>query len=172
MQTVIETLVHPTAERIVAAALARGDVNLSIELTQAVTPADFATPLFGVICEAVTRVVMGVEPLDHEAICAEARDIVRERKLKVNVTKEFLQGLESEDIARAKPYANTVKRYAWLRQAPSGFAAKSPPREGRAGSGFGASPLHPQGRYAAAASLAEPLQAGEPAPTSYWIVTT
>lgn len=120
MQTPIsEELIHPTAERIVAAALARGNVNLAIELTQAVSGSDFATPLFGVICDAVNTVVMGVEPLDHEAIVAAAREIVRERKLKVNVTREFLVGLQSEDIARAKPYAHTVKRYAWLRQAQS-----------------------------------------------------
>lgn len=117
MSTPTNELIHPTAERIVTAALARGDVNLAIELTQAVTPADFATPLFSVICEAVGHVVMGVEPLDNEAIIAAARDIARERKLKVNVTREFLQGLEGEDIARAKPYAYTVRRYAWLRSA-------------------------------------------------------
>lgn len=113
----INELIHPTAERVVIAGLTRGDVSLAIELGQAVEHTDFATPLYSVICEAVSRVVMGVEPLDTEAIVAQAREIVRERKAKVNVTHEFVSGLQGEDIARALPYAHTVKRYAWLRQA-------------------------------------------------------
>lgn len=80
-------------------------------------PACFESPIWQVVCEAVHHVTMGVEPLDAPAIVSAARIIARERKLQVNVTEELISGLAHVDTARAMPYAATVARYAWLRQA-------------------------------------------------------
>lgn len=105
---------HPTAEQIVIAAMCRNE-TFAIDLHD-FDPANFEAPIWQVVCEAVHQVVMGVEPLDPQAIVSAARSIARDRKLQVNVTEEIINGLAHVDTARARPYAATVARYAWLRQ--------------------------------------------------------
>lgn len=95
----------------------RVDTNAAIDLAQLLNPQDFYDQRNAVIFEAISRVLMGVEPVDTSGILAECRGILRERKLKHYIDAEYIEGLASGDTRRATMYANLVKRLGWLRQA-------------------------------------------------------
>lgn len=108
-------LIHPTAERTVAAAIAKGN-DESTELLSIVTTSDFSNQTLQVIVEASKRLLLGIEPMDAQAILAEARAFMKETKLTVPMTEPIIAELIKLDTRRAPAYAHTVKRYAWLRQ--------------------------------------------------------
>lgn len=95
----------------------RTDTNAAIELVQTLTPADFHDERHGIIFEAISNVLMGVEPIDTAGILAECRGMLRDRKLKHFIDAEFIESLQAGDTRRAVMYANMVKRLSWLRQA-------------------------------------------------------
>jgi replicative DNA helicase len=95
----------------------RLDVGAAIDLAQTLTPTDFYDGRNAVVFEAISTLLMGVEPVDTSAILAECRSILRERKLKHYLDAEYIEGLVGGDIRRAPMYANAVKRLGWLRQA-------------------------------------------------------
>ena len=109
-----EKYIHPTAERTVAAAILAGDERAA-EVLKITTPTDYSSPQLRVIVEAVSRLMNGVEPIDTAAIVTECKALVKEQKLRVAVTEEYVQELAKTPTGRAVPYANTVKRMAWLR---------------------------------------------------------
>lgn len=94
----------------------RVDTNAAIDLVQSLTPQDFYDPRNAIIFEAITRLLMGIEPVDTNGILAEVRGIQRERKTKHYIDPEYIEGLVGKDIRRASMYANMVKKLGWLRQ--------------------------------------------------------
>lgn len=94
----------------------RADINAAIDLTQTLTPNDFYDGRNAVIFEAITTLLMGVEPIDTSGILAECRSILRERKLKHYIDETYVESLVGGDVRRAAMYANVVKKLGWLRQ--------------------------------------------------------
>lgn len=109
-------LIHPTAERIAAAGLLRGD-TVSFELAQLLEPHEFSSVPLQVVVEATKRVLRGIEPVDTQSVLSTAREVMREWKISTGITEDFVRGLMLEDTARAEPYSHTVKRMAYLRAA-------------------------------------------------------
>lgn len=95
----------------------RLDVNAAIDLAQLLTPLDFYEPRHALVFEAITTLLLGIEPVDTAGIVAECRGLLRERKLKHYIDAEYVEALVGGDIRRASMYANQVKRLGWLRQA-------------------------------------------------------
>lgn len=95
----------------------RMDVGSAIDLAQLLNPQDFYDPRNSLVFEAISTLLMGVEPIDTTGILAECRSILRERKLKQYIDAEYIDNLVGSDIRRAPMYANMVKRLGWLRQA-------------------------------------------------------
>ncbi len=108
-------LVHPTAEATTLKALCSGEIAQAIALAEQLEESDYHDPRYQVIFAAVTNLLRGIEPLDTRSIVTECQAVVADRKLKLHVTAEFVESL-SGDLNRAVPYANTVKRMAWLRR--------------------------------------------------------
>ena len=115
-QTMSFDLTHPTAELSVLAGLC-GTGDLAIELSKTIDPLDFSSPVSQVIAEAAIRVLRGYEPMDALSLFAAARDIAAERKIKAAISQGMIDEIMQGDSGRSMAYANTVKRYAWLRQA-------------------------------------------------------
>lgn len=109
-------LVHPTAERCAAAAVLHGD-DTATQVLEIVSGDDFSSPQLALIVTAVQRLFHGVEPIDTQSIIVESRHIVKEKKMQVMLTESYLHELMKTDTRRAVPYATTVRRYSWLRQA-------------------------------------------------------
>lgn len=109
-----EKLIHPTAERTVAAAIVAADERAA-DLLKQTTPTDYSSSQLRVIVEAVKRLLNGVEPIDTAAIVTECKAIVKEEKLRVAVTADYIEELRQTPTGRAVAYAATVKRMAWLR---------------------------------------------------------
>lgn len=95
----------------------RTDTSAAIELAQLLTPGDFHDARNGLVFEAISTLLMGVEPIDTAGILAECRAMIRDRKLKHFIDEAFIEGLLGGDTRRAMMYANQVKRLGWLRQA-------------------------------------------------------
>lgn len=95
----------------------RLDTHTAIDLAQTLAPQDFYDTRRAVVFEAITTLLMGVEPLDTSGILAECTSILRERKLKQHIDEAYIESLEGGDSRRAAMYANTVKKLGWLRQA-------------------------------------------------------
>ncbi|MBK8773209.1 MAG: hypothetical protein IPM06_22640 [Rhizobiales bacterium] len=108
-------LTHPTAEITTLAAM-RADMDAAIFMADALCPQDYTDPRRQVIFQAIVNVVRGTEPLDDTAILAECAGVARDMRLDVHVDGGYLAGLEGDPL-RAKAYAVTVKRMAWLRNA-------------------------------------------------------
>lgn len=110
----IGELIHPTAERVAAAGLLRGD-ELSFQLAAQLEAREFSSPQLQVIVEATQRVLRGIEPVDTQSVMAMCGEVLKERKDYVAVTEDFVRGLMLEDSSRAEPYSHTVKRMAYFR---------------------------------------------------------
>lgn len=95
----------------------RTDLASAIDLAQLLNPQDFYDQRNAVVFEAISRLLMGVEPIDTAAVLAESHGIIRERKLKTFVDAQHIESLTAGDLRRAPMYANLVKRLGWLRQA-------------------------------------------------------
>lgn len=95
----------------------RVDTSMAVDLVQTLNPQDFYDTRNAVVFEAISRLLMGVEPIDTAGILAECRGIIRERKLKHFIDQAYIDGLVGADIRRAAMYGNMVKRLGWLRQA-------------------------------------------------------
>lgn len=106
---------HPTAEATTLAAM-RDDAELAVQLAEVLDMADYSTPQYQAIFEAIKRLATSMEPLDAHSIADESLRVAKEQKLKVTVTPEFVAAL-SGDSRRAAAYAATVKRRSWLRKA-------------------------------------------------------
>ena len=108
-------LIHPTAERIVAAAIAKAGDDTQQLLDTALSSDFTSTPLY-VVVESVRRLYTGVEPIDLAAIEVEATRYMKETNIKANINEQFLSELIATDTRRAPAYAHTVHKMAWLRQ--------------------------------------------------------
>lgn len=109
-------LIHPTAERVVAAAIAQAG-NDALDLINVVAPSDFSSTQLSVIVEATANLLSGVEPVDVQAIVTECRHLVKENGYKVTIAEDYVRELLKTDTRRAtRGYDQTVKRMAWLRQ--------------------------------------------------------
>jgi replicative DNA helicase len=108
--------VHPGAERTTAAAILAANEQ-SVELLKEVGPTDFSNVPLQIVVESCKRLLAGIEPVDTQAVLTEAKLVMKEWKVSVPVTEAFLNELGQTDTRRALPYAKTVKRYAWLRNA-------------------------------------------------------
>lgn len=95
----------------------RLDTNAAIELAQTLTAQDFCDPRRAVVFEAISALLMGVEPIDTNGILAEVRTVIREHKHKFQLDSEYIDSLTSGDIRRYAMYANIVKKLGWLRLA-------------------------------------------------------
>lgn len=109
-------LVHPTAEMTVLAAMRRGNTEDAIYMADNLHAADFFDPRRRIVFQAMVNVLRGTEPLDDTAILAECVQVARDMKLDIKLDDGYLAGLEGEPL-RARAYAATVKRMAWLRGA-------------------------------------------------------
>ena len=107
-------LTHPTAETTVLAAMRRGGMEDALYMADHLAAADFSDPRRRVVFQAMLNVLRGVEPLDDTAILAECVQVARDMRLDLRIDGGYLAGLEG-DTLRARPYAATVKRLAWLR---------------------------------------------------------
>jgi replicative DNA helicase len=99
----------------------RLDTSTAIDLVQLLNPQDFYDTRNAIVFEAISRLLMGVEPIDTAGILAEARGILRERKTTQYLDADYIDGLVGKDARRAAMYANMVKKLSWLRGA-SDFA--------------------------------------------------
>lgn len=108
-------LIHPTAEATTLAAM-RDDMTLAVSITQMLEPDYYSNPRHQVVFQAIRNLLQGIEPIDAAAITAECISIQAESKQPVNITLDFVTSLDG-DRQRAIPYANTVRRMAWLRGA-------------------------------------------------------
>jgi replicative DNA helicase len=108
--------VHPGAERTTAAAILAANEQ-SVELLKEVGPTDFSNVPLQIVVESCKRLLAGIEPVDTQAVLTEAKLVMKEWKVSAPVTEAFLNELWQTDTRRALPYAKTVKRYAWLRNA-------------------------------------------------------
>lgn len=113
-QQVLE-LTHPTAETTVLTAMRRGGVDDAVYLADTLNAADFADPRNRVVFQAMVNVLRGTEPLDDTAILAECPQVARDMRLDVKIDGGWLAGLDGDSL-RARAYAGTVKRLAYLRQ--------------------------------------------------------
>lgn len=109
-------LAHPTAETTVLAAMRRGNTEDAIYMADNLSAADFSDPRRRITFQAMVNVLRGVEPMDDTAILAECVQVARDMKLDITIDGGYLAGLEGDPL-RARAYAATVKRMAWLRGA-------------------------------------------------------
>ena len=110
-------LTHPTAETTVLAAMRRGGTDDVIFMADLLSSSDFSDPRRRIVFQAIVNVLHGMEPIDDTAILAECVQVARDMKFeKITIDGGYLAGLEG-DLLRARPYAATVKRMAWLRGA-------------------------------------------------------
>ncbi len=109
-------LTHPTAETTVLAAMRRGGMEDTTYFADLLQAADFSDPRRRIVFQAMVNVLRGTEPLDDTAILAECVQVARDLRLDVRIDGGWLAGLEGDPL-RARAYAVTVKRMAWLRGA-------------------------------------------------------
>lgn len=109
-------LTHPTAETTVLTAMRRGATEEAVYMAETLQAADFADPRRRVVFQAIVNLLAGIEPIDDTAILAECVRVARDMRLDVKIDGGWLAGLEG-DTLRARAYAATVKRMAWLRGA-------------------------------------------------------
>lgn len=109
-------LVNAEAETTVLAAM-RANVTAAVEMAQALEPDDFVDPRRSMVFEAMRAVLLGVEPMNDDAVMAELRRVQRERKSEHYIADDYLSTFDGGDLARASSYAAAVKRLAWLRGA-------------------------------------------------------
>lgn len=107
-------LTHPTAENTVLTAMRRGSMEDALYMADHLAAADFSDPRRRIVFQAMVNVLRGVEPLDDTAILAECVQVARDMRLDIRIDGGWLAGLDG-DTLRARPYAATVKRLAWLR---------------------------------------------------------
>jgi replicative DNA helicase len=108
-------LTHPTAEITTLAAM-RLSVDDAIFMADNLSSSDYTDPRRRVIFQSIVNVVRGIEPLDDTAILAECASVARDMRLDLRIDGGYLAGLEGDPL-RARAYAGTVKRMAWLREA-------------------------------------------------------
>jgi replicative DNA helicase len=92
----------------------RGGMDDAIFMADMLEAADFSDPRRRITFQAMVNVLRGTEPLDDTAILAEAVQVARDMRLDVRIDGGYLAGLEGDSL-RARAYAVTVKRMAWLR---------------------------------------------------------
>lgn len=109
-------LTHPTAETTVLTAMRRGSIEDAIYMADNLSASDFSDPRRRVTFQAMVNVLRGMEPMDDTAILAECVQVARDMKLDIQIDGGYLAGLEGDPL-RARAYAATVKRMAWLRGA-------------------------------------------------------
>jgi replicative DNA helicase len=109
-------LTHPTAERCVLVAMRRGNIEDAIYFADELQASDFADPRHLLAFQSMVNVLRGTEPLDDSAILAESIQVAKDMKLKVKLDGGWLSELDGDHL-RARAYAATLKRYAWLRNA-------------------------------------------------------
>ena len=113
-QTVLE-LTHPTAETTVLAAMRRGATEDAVFMADTLQAADFSDPRRRIVFQAMVNILRGTEPLDDTAILAECVQVARDLRLEqYRVDGGYLAGLGGDPL-RARAYAATVKRMAYLR---------------------------------------------------------
>jgi replicative DNA helicase len=112
-QQVLE-LTHPTAETTVLTAMRRGATEDAVYLADTLSSGDFADPRRRVVFQAMVNVLRSTEPLDDTAILAECPQVARDMRLDVRIDGGWLAGLDGDPL-RARAYAQTVKRLAYLR---------------------------------------------------------
>jgi replicative DNA helicase len=112
-QQVLE-LTHPTAETTVLTAMRRGATEDAVHLADTLSSADFADPRNRVAFQAMVNVLRSTEPLDDTNILAECPQVARDMRLDVRIDGGWLAGLDGDPL-RARAYAQTVKRLAYLR---------------------------------------------------------
>lgn len=111
-------LTNPDAEMTVLTAMLDG-APIAVDLAQLLEPSDFCDPRRGLVFEAITQILMGIDPLDRPTVMARIQRIQRERpeRERVFVADDYLDHFRSPNTARAMSYAHSVKRLAWLRGA-------------------------------------------------------
>lgn len=109
-------LVNHEAERAVLSAM-RADMTAAVDLAEKLEPSDFFDPRHALTFEAIRFLMLGIEPIDVQAIVAECRALILDRKLKFAIDEQFVEALAIGDVKRAQMYGNTVKRLGWLRGA-------------------------------------------------------
>jgi len=92
----------------------RGGMDEALYMADNLQAADFSDPRRRIAFQAIVNVLRGTEPLDDTAILAEAVQVARDMRLDVRIDGGYLAGLEGDPL-RARAYAATVKRMAWLR---------------------------------------------------------
>ena len=109
-------LTNHSAETTVLAAM-RADTGVAVDLAQRLAWSDFHDTRHQVVFQAIQNLLLGVDTIDTAAIVAECRAVIRDRKLKVLIDDDYINSLDAGDIRRASPFANSIKRLAWLRGA-------------------------------------------------------
>jgi replicative DNA helicase len=108
--------IHPSAESTVLYAMYTGNEEDTQYYADLLTVTDFSSEKNQVMFQAMVNVFRRGDALDQGAVMAETGAVKKDLKLKVQVYPEDLQALGG-DVRRAKVYAHTVKKMAWLRAA-------------------------------------------------------
>ena len=109
-------LVNYQAEVAVLSAM-RFNAPTTVQLADLLVPEDFHDTRHALLFEAVRQVLRGIEPLTDESILMAVQQVQRDRKQPIYLADDYLAGFDAGDFARAIPYAQSLKRLAWLRQA-------------------------------------------------------
>lgn len=108
-------LTHPTAEITTLAAMRRSTED-AIYMAEHLHANDYTDPRRRVLFQSIVNLLRGVEPVDDRAILAECTQVARDMRLDIRIDGAYLADLDG-DPRRARAYAATVKRMAWLRGA-------------------------------------------------------
>jgi len=108
-------LTHPTAEITTLAAMRRSTED-AVYMAERLSVEDYTDPRRKVLFQSIVNLLRGVEPIDDRAILTECVQVARELKLDVKIDGGYLTNMDADPL-RARAYANTVKRMAWLRGA-------------------------------------------------------
>ena len=95
----------------------REEMTIAIDMAQLLTADDFYDPRHAIVFEAISTLLMGVEPIDTAGILAQCKSLLRDRKQNHYIDADYIDGLEGSDTRRVQMYANAVKRLSWLRKA-------------------------------------------------------
>jgi len=112
----VSEFIHPTAELTVLGAMAQGDTEAALQYANTLQWQDFAVPIHQLAFQAMVNLLRRGENIYPGDVVAESMNVRRAYGIQAKVDEGFLRSLPHEPL-RAKAYAGTVERMAYLRRA-------------------------------------------------------